>query len=82
MLVSLFLGAAVATAVPTVVERDSSSAVTVTKDAPESAGAAVLHPFVSFSIEFAFFPDFAGMLMHLICGHTKLIHLHRQPVPA
>lgn len=80
MLFSLFLGAAVATAAPTVVERGSSSPVPVTQDVPDSAGAAVLHPFVSFSIEFAFFPDFAGMLMHMVCGHIRLIQLHRQPV--
>lgn len=61
MFISLLLGAAVAAAVPTLVEREASSAVIVTKDVPDTAGAAVLHPFVSFSIEFAFFPDFAGM---------------------
>lgn len=60
MFIQLLVGAAVAVAVPSLVER-ASSAVTVTKDVPDTAGAAVLHPFVSFSIEFSSFPDFAGM---------------------
>lgn len=61
MFVPLLLSAAVAAAVPTVIERDSSL-VSVAKHAPDTAGAAILPPFVSFSIEFAFFPDYAGML--------------------
>ena len=64
MFVPLLLSAAVAAAVPAVIERDSSS-VSVAKDAPDTAGAAVLRPFVSFSIEFAFFPDYAGTSEHL-----------------
>ncbi|KAJ5917815.1 hypothetical protein N7454_010190 [Penicillium verhagenii] len=62
MFVSLLFGAAVAAAGPTAVARDISSAVTVSQSAPEDAGAAILRPFVSFSIEFASFPDFAGNL--------------------
>ncbi|KAJ5668439.1 uncharacterized protein N7477_007009 [Penicillium maclennaniae] len=61
MFVTLLLSAAVAAAVPTVSQRDNSP-VSVAKDAPNTAGAAILHPFVSFSIEFAFFPDYAGNL--------------------
>jgi hypothetical protein len=60
MFVPLLLSAAVAAAVPTVTERGSP--ISVLKHAPDTAGAAVLHPFVSFSIEFAFFPDYAGTL--------------------
>jgi len=61
MFVPLLFGAAVVAASPTIVARDSSSTVTISQNAPEDAGAAVLRPFVSFSIEFASFPDFAGM---------------------
>lgn len=61
MIIPLFFGAAVAAALPTLGERDTS-AIAVENTAPQTAGAAVLHPFVSFSIEFAFFPDFAGLL--------------------
>jgi hypothetical protein len=59
MFIPLLLSAVVVAAVPTVVERDSLP-ISVSKDTPDNAGAAVLHPFVSFSIEFAFFPDYAG----------------------
>ncbi|KAJ5538578.1 hypothetical protein N7494_008057 [Penicillium frequentans] len=62
MFVSLLFGAAVVAASPTTVARDSPSAVTISQNAPKDAGAAILHPFVSFSIEFASFPDFAGNL--------------------
>lgn len=62
MLVPLLLSAAVAAAVPT---RDNSP-VAVSLDVPSTAGAKVLHPFVSFSIELSFFPDFAGIYMHLV----------------
>ncbi|CAL5866154.1 uncharacterized protein PFLUO_LOCUS361 [Penicillium psychrofluorescens] len=58
MIVSLLLGAAAVAAVPT--GRDASSAIAVTKEAPQEAGDSILQPFVSFSIEFAFFPDYAG----------------------
>jgi len=58
MHISLLLGAT--TVVAALVEREVSP-ITIDKDVPESAGAAVLHPFVSFSIEFSSFPDFAGM---------------------
>lgn len=61
MLVSLLIGATIVAAVPTAVERDVSPSIQVSKNAPDSAGAAVLHPFVSFSIEFSSFPDFAGI---------------------
>jgi hypothetical protein len=59
MFVSLLLGAAIAAAVPTTIERDNS-AIAVSEEVPQAAGAAVLSPFVSFSIEFSSFPDFAG----------------------
>lgn len=62
MLVSLLFSATAVVAVPTVLERDSSYPIQVSKDAPESAGVAILQPFVSFSIEFSSFPDFAGIL--------------------
>jgi len=61
MFIPLLLSAAVAAAIPTVIESGSSS-ISVAKSAPDTAGAAVLHPFVSFSIEFASFPDYAGAL--------------------
>ncbi|KAK5790255.1 hypothetical protein VI817_007542 [Penicillium citrinum] len=59
MFIFLLLGAT--TVVAALVERGVSP-IAVDKDVPESAGAAVLHPFVSFSIEFSSFPDFAGNL--------------------
>ncbi|KAJ5624233.1 hypothetical protein N7510_000542 [Penicillium lagena] len=62
MIVSLLLGAVAVAAVPT--GSDSSSAIAVTKDAPQEAGDNILQPFVSFSIEFAFFPDYAGNKSH------------------
>ncbi|QKX57278.1 uncharacterized protein TRUGW13939_04389 [Talaromyces rugulosus] len=37
----------------------NSSAVMVSKEVPQNAGAAILAPFVSFSIEFSSLPDFA-----------------------
>lgn len=56
--------AATAAAAAAVISHDvrDSSAITVSKSVPDNAGESVLHPFVSFSIEFAFFPDFAGTL--------------------
>ncbi|RAH44126.1 glycosyl hydrolase family 79 C-terminal domain-containing protein [Aspergillus brunneoviolaceus CBS 621.78] len=42
----------------------SSSVIVVSQSVPESAGLPVLHPFVSFSIEFVFFPDYAGNRSH------------------
>lgn len=58
MIVSLLLGAAAVAAVPT--GSDAPSAIAVTKDVPQEAGDCILQPFVSFSIELAFFPDYAG----------------------
>ncbi|KAJ9315701.1 CAZyme family GH79 [Paecilomyces variotii] len=56
MLVPVILAAAsVAVATPL-----SSNAVAVSEKVPADAGPPVLQPFVGFSIEFAFFPDFAG----------------------
>ncbi|PYH47944.1 glycosyl hydrolase family 79 C-terminal domain-containing protein [Aspergillus saccharolyticus JOP 1030-1] len=43
---------------------NNTSAVVVSPSVPESAGLPVLHPFVSFSIEFVFFPDYAGNRTH------------------
>jgi hypothetical protein len=60
MFIHLLLGATVVTAVPANVERDASSAVTVSGRVPPTAGDAILSPFVAFSIEFSSFPDFAG----------------------
>lgn len=60
MFIPLLLGATVVAAVPTNVERDASSAIAVSGKVPQTAGAAILSPFVSFSIEFSSFPDFAG----------------------
>lgn len=57
MLVPVILAAAsVAVATPL-----SSNAVAVSEKVPADAGPPVLQPFVGFSIEFAFFPDFAGI---------------------
>jgi hypothetical protein len=70
MFIHLLAGAAAAAAVPTA-GRDSSPAVDVSKDVPGSVGAAVLHPFVSFSIEFSSFPDFAGLYLLIDDIHTK-----------
>ncbi|KAJ5769363.1 hypothetical protein N7520_003922 [Penicillium odoratum] len=58
---TLLLFAAAVAANPTTV-RDNSSPVTVSKSAPDNAGAAILRPFVSFSIELASFPEYAGNL--------------------
>lgn len=63
-------GAALAAAVPTNVKQHGSPAVTVRKQVPHNAGAAILAPFVSFSIEFSSFPDFAGMLRALLFNDT------------
>lgn len=65
MIVPLLLSAAVAAAVPT--SARDSSAIAVDMNTPPSAGAAVLHPFVSFSIEMSFFPDFAGIYYPHVC---------------
>ncbi|KAJ5718235.1 hypothetical protein N7488_003881 [Penicillium malachiteum] len=63
MFLSLLLGAAVVSAGPAPIARDSSSsAVSVSVTAPEDAGEPILRPFVSFSIELSSFPDFAGNL--------------------
>ncbi|KAJ5153369.1 Glycoside hydrolase superfamily [Penicillium canariense] len=59
MFVSLLLRAAVVAAAPSIVER-GSSAITVSKHMPQDAASSILAPFVSFSIEFSSFPDFAG----------------------
>lgn len=61
MLYSLLFGAAVVAASPAV-SRDSSSSdvVLVSQSTPDDAGEPILRPFVSFSIEFSSFPDFAG----------------------
>lgn len=63
MWLSLLLAAATAAA-PSSNNGGASSAIAVKSTVPEDAGAPVLRPFVSFSIEFAFFPDFAGNLSH------------------
>lgn len=60
MWLSLLLAAATAAA-PSSNNGGASSAIAVKSTVPEDAGAPVLRPFVSFSIEFAFFPDFAGI---------------------
>ncbi|KAL1849762.1 hypothetical protein Plec18167_008478 [Paecilomyces lecythidis] len=60
MLVPLVLAAAsIAVATPL-----SSNAIVVSENVPTDAGPSVLQPFVSFSIEFAFFPDYAGNKSH------------------
>ncbi|KAL2012885.1 hypothetical protein VTN00DRAFT_410 [Thermoascus crustaceus] len=63
MWLSLLLVAAAAAA-PSSSNGGATSAVAVKSTASEEAGAPVLSPFVSFSIEFAFFPDFAGNLSY------------------
>lgn len=37
-----------------------SSAISVDKDVPSSAGPALLEAYMSYSIEFCYFPDYAG----------------------
>ena len=60
-ILTLFLPGVVRAA-PTASDRvGSSESISLSASVPEDAGLAVLHPFVSFSIEFAFFPDYAGM---------------------
>ncbi|KAJ5336963.1 hypothetical protein MYU51_006263 [Penicillium brevicompactum] len=61
MLFCLLLGVTMATAVPATAE-SGVSVISVSGQVPQAAGAAVLSPFVSFSIEFSSFPDFAGNL--------------------
>ncbi|OJJ33989.1 hypothetical protein ASPWEDRAFT_114341 [Aspergillus wentii DTO 134E9] len=56
----MVLGAATAEAVRV----NSPTSVLLSKTVPTDAGAPVLHPFISYSIEFAFFPDFAGNASH------------------
>lgn len=56
----LILGAAAAVAALPATG-DGADAVLVHGRAPHHAGQPVLHPFVSFSIEFSWFPEFAGM---------------------
>lgn len=58
MLASLLFGAAVVAAAP------SSSAISVSTTVPKDAASGVLAPFVSFSIEFSSFPDFAGIFVN------------------
>jgi hypothetical protein len=58
MFVSLLFSVAVVAAAPS---GTSNSAVSVSKSVPSDAAAGVLAPFVSFSIEFSSFPDFAGI---------------------
>ena len=62
-LLSILLGAAHSIAArPTFQdERSTSSSISLSASVPDDAALPVLHPFVSFSIEFAFFPDFAGI---------------------
>lgn len=62
MILSLILGAATAAALPA----SWGSGITVEKTVPDSAGESVLQPFVSFSIEFAWFPVYAGTNCFLI----------------
>lgn len=57
----LFTAATAAAAAISHRVRDSAP-IAVSGSVPDNAGDPVLHPFVSFSIEFAFFPDYAGML--------------------
>lgn len=52
----LFLSAASAAALP-------SETHVIAGNVPKDAGSPVLLPFVCFSIEFVFFPDFAGTLL-------------------
>lgn len=67
MLVPLVLAAAsIAVATPL-----SSNAIVVSEKVPTDAGPSVLQPFVSFSIEFAFFPDYAGMSLVIPNPYTR-----------
>lgn len=58
MILSLILGAATGAAIPT----GGANELLVDTMAPSHAGEPILHPFVGFSIEFAWFPAFAGTL--------------------
>jgi hypothetical protein len=55
MIISLLFSVASVVAAP------SSSAISVSNTVPKDAASGVLAPFVSFSIEFSSFPDFAGI---------------------
>ena len=59
MLPFLLVAATAAMAFPTNGDKD---AVLVHSKVPHHAGQPVLQPFVSFSIEFAWFPEFAGII--------------------
>lgn len=76
MIASLLLGAAAVAGVPTFVGRDTSSPVIVSDNVPDTAGASILRPFVSFSIEFAFFPDFAGTVIQFDALNFALQQRH------
>jgi hypothetical protein len=56
---SAVLAPATASTIPHTIRGDSG-AIEVNAAVPSNAGIPVLHPFVSFSLEFAFFPDYAG----------------------
>jgi hypothetical protein len=81
MFISLVLGAAVAAAVPTTAGRDVSP-IAVSQEIPQTAGAAVLSPFVSFSIEFSSFPDFAGMFVQAAPRKLPTNSFHRKLIQA
>jgi hypothetical protein len=47
--------------IPLILSAGVAADITVSRKVPDDAGEPVLQPFVSFSIEFAYFPDYAGM---------------------
>ncbi|PWY92738.1 hypothetical protein BO70DRAFT_282858 [Aspergillus heteromorphus CBS 117.55] len=66
-LAAIILGGAVGMAAAAASVDDgngNSTSITLSQTVPGTAGVPVLHPFVSFSIEFAFFPDYAGNRSH------------------
>jgi hypothetical protein len=67
-LFSLLCTAATAAAAAISHDVRQSSPIAVSESVPNNAGDPVLAPFVSYSIEFAFFPDYAGMLRSIHGG--------------
>jgi hypothetical protein len=46
-----------------------TSVIKVSRTPPENASAPIPEAFVSYSIEFSSFPDFAGILFKIICSN-------------
>ena len=72
-----------ATAVPATAE-SGVSVISVSGQVSQAAGAAVLSPFVSFSIEFSSFPDFAGTSASELRGYCDKLadRSYRKLIPS